>query len=475
MLPTPDPNNPFNVEGPAAYIPSMQPPVQAAPAGAPAYGGNKDAATIANLPHPDVVPALVAGKHITPEQGAAIITAHGRNPGDYGLGSIQKQIGETARQTTDEESHYRQNLDESAQAQQLAAEKKASDQIDQAKQAAAYDAEHQKQMADYATQQAQETADMQTKYQERRNVVDRMVSDASTAHVDPEAARGSIGNRAIAGLAMALGAMGSAYTGGPNVAAQIVQKTIEDNLQSQKDEIENKWRGAGAARNALADAREQLGDHAAADHAFRAQEAQKYLDYMKGLDLQHAPQQIQAQAAQIQAQLEQTKNDAAHNATLHSLQSQSQNLGTQAQVAGERGNLDINRQRLSMEQQKANEKAGPKEPAEIIAKHEKITSLLDEMDKQGEGGTAYGTERAHKAGVTTEALKAALREHMKISERHPELVDAMVSDPTQWRSDKAKTQRDQLRTILENETNSQLKPYGYSLPGKADPGGKLHG
>jgi hypothetical protein len=52
--------------------------------------------------------------------------------------------------------------------------------------------------------------------------------------IDPDQYLGSAGAKITAALAMAMGAMGAAFTGGPNYAMQIIQGAIQDNIDAQK-------------------------------------------------------------------------------------------------------------------------------------------------------------------------------------------------------------------------------------------------
>jgi hypothetical protein len=442
-----------------------------------AYGGNPSNAAAAgagsaqnaNLPSPQQADALLAAGAIAPHQHAAILNMHG-------LGAIQNQLGANAAAVGQDTAQHIESIGQTTSDQQQAVAMKAADDIKKAQEAAAYDAEHQKQMAEYEKQQAAESEKLQQEYTDRRAHVDRLVSDASSAHVDPEAARGSIGQRALAGIAMALGAMGSAYTGGPNMAAQIIQRTIEDNLQSQKDNLENKWRTAGAAKSDLADVRDQIKDHAAADNIFRAREAQKQIDYLKGLDLQHAAPQVQAGAAQMMADLEQKKEQWSHDASLRGLQNQRETLGQQAEIAVKRTGLDIEAQKLAIDLAIKAGKPVSKEVRDKVAEHESLMAQLDELEKL-KGLALPGSDRSHEAEAKLATIQAQLREHYKIGERHPEMVRAILgSDITGIRSGKASTQIATLRKNLTTELNSMLRandidvPEPTKAPGKAGAG-----
>jgi hypothetical protein len=76
-------------------------------------------------------------------------------------------------------------------------------------------------------------------------------------------------------IGSALGAFGASINHTPNFAAEAINKRIDDDLATQRDNLANKRAGAAAARSKLGELRERYGDERAAEAAYRARELEQ--------------------------------------------------------------------------------------------------------------------------------------------------------------------------------------------------------
>lgn len=88
---------------------------------------------------------------------------------------------------------------------------------------------------------------------------------------------GSVGEAIARVLLSAIGGGMSQFTGGHNLALEQFQKNNENDIQAQKDNIANRWRGLDARKGAIATELERHGD------LFRAQETYRLASYDRAI------------------------------------------------------------------------------------------------------------------------------------------------------------------------------------------------
>lgn len=135
-----------------------------------------------------------------------------------------------------------------------------------------------------------------------------------------------VGEVAIASLAVALGAMGSAFTGGPNAALQIVNDNINRDIDAE--------------RGLLDDMEKQFADKGAAREAARAAKIEEHQQALAGLMNEYTAPEQRLKFEEMSAALEQEKAVALaqsaqleHAATYQGLGFRQQNAGLRAQAA----------------------------------------------------------------------------------------------------------------------------------------------
>lgn len=134
-----------------------------------------------------------------------------------------------------------------------------------------------------ATEQAREAIDRHERLQEKLQAYEDAIRRVADRQVDPDRYFGRhAGGRMSAALAVALGAIGSSLTGGPNQALQIINAAIDRDIQAQEHDIQNARSAANMQGMALSQFRSILGDEEAAKAATRAAHLQSFLTRLDG-------------------------------------------------------------------------------------------------------------------------------------------------------------------------------------------------
>lgn len=108
-------------------------------------------------------------------------------------------------------------------------------------------------------------------YNRRVSEMERQIQDVGNRRVDPEHFFGEgAGSRIGAAIAVAFGQLGSALSGGPNAALEILNRRISQDIEAQASNRQNELSALGARGQNLARFREILGDEQAARAAATA-------------------------------------------------------------------------------------------------------------------------------------------------------------------------------------------------------------
>jgi hypothetical protein len=161
-----------------------------------------------------------------------------------------------------------------------------------------------------AQETEQRDAGRSQQLRQRMGRMDRVLDAVRENRVDPERFFGGTGGparRLGSAVAVALGSLASAHTGGPNTALQIIQSRIDADIQAQTTNQANLRSAAGLEQNAFAQFRSILGDEAAAEAATRAAHWEAAVQQLQSL-LTNARRPIMAaggQALIVAARMEQ--------------------------------------------------------------------------------------------------------------------------------------------------------------------------
>lgn len=137
------------------------------------------------------------------------------------------------------------------------------------------------------------------------------INQIQQANVDPERFYGgSVGKRVLAGISIALGAMGSAFTGQRNYALDIINKAIDDDIAAQKEGIQKLGAQASLQRQFMQDIRQRFQDEDQAQLAQKAALIETTQMKIKQITDRVSNEQQKMAGEQLIGQLEAQKIDA---------------------------------------------------------------------------------------------------------------------------------------------------------------------
>jgi hypothetical protein len=280
------------------------------------------------------------------------------------------------------------------------------------------------------------------------------------------------GKKILAAIALGLGGFGAGYGGGQNMAMQIINSTIDRDIDAQKAMIANK-------RTAIAGKRTQLG---ILQNKFKddlsAIEGAK-IDMLQRVKAQVLQVQTQAQSPQAILDARKLSNALDLQINQHEqnmqMQLQAQNLareqqatelGTQIEQATIPGLEIVSEHIPSKEDQKKAKELRAKATAALSG----IEEYRDFVREHGASRLAFGTERAMAEAKYNRAL-TAMKDYKgmgaSLTENELALIRAEIPSPGLFSKTGSNIERvlnDTLRNTNKN-LNSQLRTYGYQQTG----------
>lgn len=127
--------------------------------------------------------------------------------------------------------------------------------------------------------------------------------------------QGRQGARVLAGFAMALGSVGSAFTGGPNAAMQIIDSAIQTDLARQKAEFEKVRTGVETQKSLYSQMVAKGMDDFAADKAVYAIRVNQGVEQLEAMKSQISNAEGKAKIEALQAQMKEKAAAAMMEAT----------------------------------------------------------------------------------------------------------------------------------------------------------------
>ena len=171
-----------------------------------------------------------------------------------------------------------------------------------------------------SAEQAAQIAAMNKAENERKQAVatkqteyENDAAEVNSMKIDPDSR--SLAQRIGGAIAIGLGAYASAVTGAPNAALQLVQKQIENNIQVQRDNINNKRAGLQAKHTQLQDLRDRYGDERIADNVAYARGLTLADNKLAALQAEYGPGEAQNKIDQLRSQVQQSRADHIMEAT----------------------------------------------------------------------------------------------------------------------------------------------------------------
>lgn len=180
----------------------------------------------------------------------------------------------------------------------------------------------------------------------RQNVQDRMAewrnarAERDVMKIDPDAwyrdKHGSTTGRRIgAAVSVAFGAIGQAFSGGPNTALRIIEGSINRNLASQRAKMLTADKSVAGTKEDVTSARQHFSDIAAINAAERAEIMSDAAAQIEALTLRAKTPEIQAKGQQLVAELRGKSADLEARAAETEFGAEMRTLTAQGSVLGQ--------------------------------------------------------------------------------------------------------------------------------------------
>lgn len=346
-------------------------------------------------------------------------------------------------------------------------------------------------------QKQQNEANRQEQLKQIQTTLQQKMDDYANMSIDPNKANvfvnGSTGQKIGAGIALALGGIGSGLSGQPNLALQVINTAIDRDIDAQKNNIQKAGNAVTMQSNVYHDMLQTFGDERAAEAATKATLLQTAQIQLQQYTEQYKAPQLQANAAAMGAELERQKQQnilqlnqgmLANQALMQIASPQGQNGGPPAKLLSN-GSVPMTPNPaanifLSKDQKEtfvpglgfANTKENAEKASETAAAANESTMAIDALASGDYGGilnslpfTPGGATQRAKAEVLRTFIIGKLKDtiHGKgvLNETTKDLLENIVGNPNQLFSlssvQKAKLQ--EISNQVKQDTNSRLKSW----------------
>jgi hypothetical protein len=306
--------------------------------------------------------------------------------------------------------------------------------------------------------------------------------DPSRFYKKPDGTR-DYGKTILAGVAVALGALGEQMQGrGGNPALDIIQRSIDRDIEAQRADLANRRAGVGLEMNLLGQMRAQFADERQAETAARiamldtyemklsqvaAQSKseliqRRYEKQMADIGVQKAKLQSDFEQSSLQQAMQETQAAFGMEATRQQLGMQ--RLGMAAKMAGggappRMGGYVPYRSTSEAEQKEARKVMGGKGRAVTALEH--MISLRRQF--KSELWPAYVSENAATLKTIGRDLMLKLKDYYDmgaLQEHEMEMMREMVPDPTSWGN--VLPQLNSLLEVAKRDLDFEMDLRGYS-------------
>jgi hypothetical protein len=163
-----------------------------------------------------------------------------------------------------------------------------------------------------ADAQLVEQADQEKRQAEELQKLKDLQTQYSTAKVDPKRlwSNMSTGDKILAGISMAFGALGAGSNGGVNTAVKVIESAIDRDLKLQEDEIGRKRDAVTVQSGIIAEMRQQFKDKDLANTAARMAIMEQMKLQVDGLAAKFGSQKVKGEAMQLNGALDQKLAEA---------------------------------------------------------------------------------------------------------------------------------------------------------------------
>jgi ribosome biogenesis SPOUT family RNA methylase Rps3 len=163
-----------------------------------------------------------------------------------------------------------------------------------------------------ADAQLVEQAEQEKRQAEELQKLKDLQTQYSTAKVDPKRlwSNMSTGDKILAGISMAFGALGAGSNGGVNTAVKVIESAIDRDLKLQEDEIGRKRDAVTVQSGIIAEMRQQFKDKDLANTAARMAIMEQMKLQVDGIAAKFGSQKVKGEAMQLRGALDQKLAEA---------------------------------------------------------------------------------------------------------------------------------------------------------------------
>lgn len=301
------------------------------------------------------------------------------------------------------------------------------------------------------------------------------------AHVDPNRVWKNMdtGNRIVAAISIAFGAIGAGMTGKSNGAIDVIDKAIDRDIDAQKLALTQKQTTLGNQMNIVGMMRQQFGDVRAADAAALAALYDNAKLRVQQIATKYQGTETAAKAQQLQGEIEVKKNAAI----MQLQQVVQQQAALKTLTAG--GGGEVSTATLAALPKEARDRfvqgqgfrgltfteEGAKELRTSVGTVDGASKSIDRLlDISKKSGREFMPSEAKAEAQTLAAmLKGALRTEIvgpgAVSESEWKLLNDIVADPTKVMqlNDNTKKRLEVLKNTLTEGLKSKAKAQGLSI------------
>lgn len=291
------------------------------------------------------------------------------------------------------------------------------------------------QMGDMAKQAEAHRQEMEKINQEN----DQLGQEIRQGKVDPQHfwASKSTGSKISTGIGLILGGIGAGMTGQPNAALQLVQKQMDQDLQAQRENLDNK-------RSLLSMNMQRYGHLQSAMAATQLQMNQALQNQIGLAAAKSGSKEAMANAQLAIGQLKERAMPLVQSLAMMRIQGQSLGAG------GGQGGLPEGKEPLALladpkYQEKrvvvngrayqARDKEAATESAMAESKIGPVKNLVDQLGQLGPKALMPGTEENNRAQAIRASLAMTIPQMKgikRLSEKEIEMAESMVKDPTKF-------------------------------------------
>ncbi len=262
--------------------------------------------------------------------------------------------------------------------------------------------------------------------------------DPQRMFAGPEGTARKIG----AGIAIALGAIGSGLAGGPNRGMDVINQAIDKDLDVQKAQFQQKKQQLGAQKSLLAVNTERFGSLQAGVEATRIQQMEATARRIEALQAAsqsplakekaaEAAGQIRAQAAERKTQLSQQLQDSREKSILRQEDLRQTNASAAAKAIAAQQSRMIGDIELPPGTSKEQEKLARKAVVEFDKLNTPLVKLIELRKKMGSTGAQLDRDEVKEADGLNAQIRGALKDKLNLGaalteSEMEEFLDKMV-------------------------------------------------